>query len=813
MILDGYSLAFATSRSYNHSAFLLTAMLKRSFTVLLVSLAGFLAGYAQVPLNTQIQILKAEDARRYDSMLEGLLKSPDAVVRKRAALAAGRIGSDLAIELLTKLLRNDGSDDVQTMAAFALGEIESIKAADPILAEITEDLHPAARPPQSSSAHLVTPGRLARLVEAAGKIAAANPKNEKAKPLGDAILAVLNAELADKNTPDTLTIRLALTAALRTRPTGAEEVVRKFLGFTDPNIVGDALNTLARLRAKNSNRDCRDLLQTSVYPVVRANAARVLGAADDKDAVDVLIKAATNDSDSRVRVSAIRSLGALKDAKAADKLIDRGEKLAVDHKRSKFTHPVEENELIEIASTLGRIVPNSDDPRAVALLMELDKASVYSTPEVKIALAQISPKGFFQAEDAFNHDYKVTRFPFDWHITSALVQGLGELAKLDARNAQGQFRERAAAEVATTLAAYYRINQLTLADMQKPDVRNFLKDQKGIVFDPDGRRNKDVYLPVSDILTAYAAFKPEGLDEMLRNFLKLDDPLIRATAAGLVADQPYSSENADSLNDAFDYAWKNDLQYNDAILATLDALYKLDKQGSRGSVSAFILAAAAPDQLVRAKALTILKDDAYKNKQALQEWLRSDASKDISVVKPYAGVGTKVGQILNKDADYRRALSRKNGSVKAIITTEKCTFAIDLLPEDAPLTVDNFIKLANAKYFNGVEVHRVVPNFVVQDGDPRGDGNGGPGWSIRCEINMVPYERGAVGMALSGKDTGGSQWFVTHSPQPHLDGGYTVFGRVNETDMKVVDGIVRGDKILSVKVMENIPPRRTRGKK
>ena len=124
------------------------------------------------------------------------------------------------------------------------------------------------------------------------------------------------------------------------------------------------------------------------------------------------------------------------------------------------------------------------------------------------------------------------------------------------------------------------------------------------------------------------------------------------------------------------------------------------------------------------------------------------------------------------------------------------------MPEDAPLTVDNFIKLARSNYFNGLAVHRVVPNFVMQDGDNRGDGNGGPGWSIRCEINMLPYERGAVGMALSGKDTGGSQWFVTHSPQPHLDGGYTVFGKVNETDMKIVDSIVRGDKILSVKIVE-----------
>lgn len=94
---------------------------------------------------------------------------------------------------------------------------------------------------------------------------------------------------------------------------------------------------------------------------------------------------------------------------------------------------------------------------------------------------------------------------------------------------------------------------------------------------------------------------------------------------------------------------------------------------------------------------------------------------------------------------------------------------------------------------------RVVPNFVIQTGDPRGDQNGGPGYQIRCEINEVRYDRSAVGMALSGKDTGGSQWFVTHSPPPHLDGGYTVFGRVI-LGMAVVDRLARGDIIESVSI-------------
>ena len=130
-----------------------------------------------------------------------------------------------------------------------------------------------------------------------------------------------------------------------------------------------------------------------------------------------------------------------------------------------------------------------------------------------------------------------------------------------------------------------------------------------------------------------------------------------------------------------------------------------------------------------------------------------------------------------------------------------------LLADEAPLTVDNFVMLARKGFFNGQFIPRVVPNFVIQAGDPRGDQNGGPGYQIRCEINEVTFERGALGMALSGKDTGGSQWFVTHSPQPHLDGGYTVFGRV-VSGMEAVDNIVRGDVIRFVSIAEGTPRRR-----
>lgn len=135
------------------------------------------------------------------------------------------------------------------------------------------------------------------------------------------------------------------------------------------------------------------------------------------------------------------------------------------------------------------------------------------------------------------------------------------------------------------------------------------------------------------------------------------------------------------------------------------------------------------------------------------------------------------------------------------IVTEKGQVVIRLFGEDSPNTVHNFVQLAKKGYYNGLNFHRVVPNFVIQDGCPRGDGWGGPGHTIRCEINGRHYVQGAVGMALAGKDTGGSQFFITHSPQPHLDGRYTLFGDVVE-GMDVVDSIDRGDKIIEIRLLD-----------
>jgi len=136
----------------------------------------------------------------------------------------------------------------------------------------------------------------------------------------------------------------------------------------------------------------------------------------------------------------------------------------------------------------------------------------------------------------------------------------------------------------------------------------------------------------------------------------------------------------------------------------------------------------------------------------------------------------------------------------AVLHTDKGDVEWAFDTGEAPQTVKNFVRLAERGYFDGLVAHRVVPNFVIQDGDPTGTGSGGPGYTIRCEYNRLRYEAGMVGMALSGKDTGGSQWFITHSPQPHLNGRYTIFARVVR-GMDVVHRIVQGDRVRKVEIL------------
>ena len=139
----------------------------------------------------------------------------------------------------------------------------------------------------------------------------------------------------------------------------------------------------------------------------------------------------------------------------------------------------------------------------------------------------------------------------------------------------------------------------------------------------------------------------------------------------------------------------------------------------------------------------------------------------------------------------------------AVITTDKGDIELELYPQHAPNTVNNFVTLARDGFYDGVTFHRVIANFMIQGGDPTGTGRGGPGYQFGDEFHMNPlqHERGVISMANAGPNTNGSQFFITHAPQPHLNGRHTVFGRVTK-GMDVVDAIKQGDVMEQVRIVE-----------
>ncbi len=139
----------------------------------------------------------------------------------------------------------------------------------------------------------------------------------------------------------------------------------------------------------------------------------------------------------------------------------------------------------------------------------------------------------------------------------------------------------------------------------------------------------------------------------------------------------------------------------------------------------------------------------------------------------------------------------------ATMETAQGTIELELYPQYAPKTVNNFVFLAEEGFYDGVAFHRVIPNFVIQGGDPTGTGRGGPGYRFEDEVkgNPLKHETGVISMANAGPNTNGSQFFITHSPQPHLDGKHTVFGKVVE-GQDVVNAIGQGDRMTKVTVRE-----------
>jgi cyclophilin family peptidyl-prolyl cis-trans isomerase len=282
---------------------------------------------------------------------------------------------------------------------------------------------------------------------------------------------------------------------------------------------------------------------------------------------------------------------------------------------------------------------------------------------------------------------------------------------------------------------------------------------------------------------AYAAVLPpasmpleDSVHALLIRGLRDPDFYVRAVVIAALAERP-SPADLSAVLTSYSQAGRD--SGNDARLAAIQyvgALWKKDSASLNATWQAHLAQSPVPsDPLERA---------AGKEIPAWSKWGRVQAT-----ARPIAWYE---GVVRNA---VMPVLTGK--TVTATIHTARGAIQLELFGADAPITVSNFLSLARSGYYRNTRFHRVVPNFVAQDGDPRDDGNGGPGYAIRDEMNRHRYERGAVGMALSGPDTGGSQYFITHSPQPHLDGHYTVFGRVLRGH-DVLDKIVQGDLITSV---------------
>jgi cyclophilin family peptidyl-prolyl cis-trans isomerase len=220
----------------------------------------------------------------------------------------------------------------------------------------------------------------------------------------------------------------------------------------------------------------------------------------------------------------------------------------------------------------------------------------------------------------------------------------------------------------------------------------------------------------------------------------------------------------------FDFANFNEKADKDIIILYIEAWGRMNTELAKGTLE------------------KVLKSSDYDLAKASADALKQISGKD------YIKDITAVRFTYDWDWDYINKLVSKKF---AAMNTDKGMIKIELFPEIAPFTVQSFVKLGEKGFYNGTNFHRVVPNFVIQGGDPTGTGYGGPGYSVRTEVADNTFEAYYVGMASSGKDTEGSQFFITHSPQPHLDGKYTIFGKVAD-GFDVVDKIVIGDKIINV---------------
>jgi cyclophilin family peptidyl-prolyl cis-trans isomerase/HEAT repeat protein len=290
---------------------------------------------------------------------------------------------------------------------------------------------------------------------------------------------------------------------------------------------------------------------------------------------------------------------------------------------------------------------------------------------------------------------------------------------------------------------------------------------------------------VAAALSAWSSGEAEPGDALLseaRARLRAPDAVVRAVAAGILA-RIHDPSDVTQLADAYGRAARD--SFPDAAIAALDGLRQIAQTGASAAADVqrlFLSRARRPDDYV------------------IRAW--AEAAWPAAAARWGPAYPLDPGRTLQ---DYREVLRRyvvAPDSVRrphvTIETEQRGSIELELMGPEAPLTVANFLSLVDRHFFDGNRWHRVVPDFVVQDGDPRGDGWGSSGTPIRDEINRQRYVQPLIGMALSGPDTGSSQWFINLSPQPHLDGTYTVFGKVVSGGATLAR-ITQGDIIRTIR--------------
>jgi cyclophilin family peptidyl-prolyl cis-trans isomerase/HEAT repeat protein len=634
-----------------------------------------------------------EDARSTgDGELARLVRHPEPGIRRRAALAAGRIGDPALVPGLLDLM-NDQEVEVRQMAAFALGLLGDAAAVERLIAALA-DSHPIVR---------------GRAAEALGRIGDRRAAPDLARfvakttPRVDGSVAVRGDDPGSLDDPWT-ELRLGVFALAALGDEAA--AVTALLPEGRPRFDWWAATWVAMRMKSPTLRPVLTAAARSNDAYSRALAARGLGALEDASSFDTLASLA-RDRNEHVAFEALRGLATLGDARAGS--------VAAALLRSP-SDVVRRQALLLLAAIPAEsrfragIVPLVGDPspwiRAAALA----------------ALARADQRNFALVLSGLDPD------PV-WWVRASLATALGGLGD----------------------------------EMSVGILHGMLRDEDVRV------------LPA--VLGALQQARGSDALDTLRRHLDHPDPGVRAAAAESVAALEAGGLQAELLA-----SWRRGLGDGE-LEARLSAVRALVAQGDAPGTALAEIATTDPSRAIRARA--------------------AEALVALGVASP---PDPGLERVERPALDYRAAMAPHYPlpgaslyTPRAFLRTRHGVIEIHLDVVEAPLTSASFIRLARRGFYDGLEFHRVVPGFVIQGGDPRGDGYGGPGYAVRAEVTRRSFARGAVGIADAGPDTGGSQFFVTLEAQPHLDGRYTRFGSV-VSGLEVLDRVRPGDVIERIEV-------------